>query len=339
MLCLLHGQITMASQGNHPGRESPAAPNASPKTDDTPGNTYETHPNVAAGERLSFERIDVGAGHAARLRPQLALSSRQPSAEDPLSKKRKASGDNFEQEGMKRRGGTNDEYSSVKAFMTNMVTVEGQLAANPGMTQEEAKFEAKKEYHRQHAAICRTRNRSLVSDLQQRVDDLSTRIERLEQENQALLRENAVLRAVNQSLTSLRPRSEYTLSAGDRSSLRAPAFHPFDTSVLRQQLHPLLSPAEAYLLSTHRTAPSSTFANTAPLVLPPLLPSGSLGGLLSSSNGRNVGQGNAFAGSQVGSQRHGAGVTYEDLLRLLLPRNSSNSSNTWAPSDQKGNGI
>jgi chaperonin cofactor prefoldin len=296
---------------------------------------HDIHATGAAGERLSSDRVMSGAGYAGgRLRPQQALTIHQSSADDSLSKKRKAFGDSDKPEGMKKRSGTNDEYSSVKAFMTNMVTVEGQLAANPGMTQEEAKFEAKKEYHRQHAAICRTRNRSLVTDLQQRVDDLSTKIEHLEESNQALLRENAALRAENQGLRSLRPRTEFSMGSGDRASMGLPAIHPFDAAVLRQQAHPFLSPAESYMLSNPRTAPSSSFASTAPLLLPPLLPSSSLGGMLSSNSSRNVNQGNAFAGSELSSQRLDAGVSYEDLLRLLLSRNSSNAR---APGDQNGN--
>ena len=102
--------------------------------------------------------------------------SRKVKIEEP--KKRSSSED----------GKTRKSKKARKNSGSDLTSVEGQLAANPGMTLDEAKVAAKKEYHRLNAADSRRRQKEMV-------ENLKAEYARLKDYEKELKRKNEVLKA------------------------------------------------------------------------------------------------------------------------------------------------
>jgi hypothetical protein len=69
-------------------------------------------------------------------------------------------------------GESGGEPNASKEPTVDLATVAGQLAVNPGMSEEDAREAAKKEYHRKHAAKSRVRHKGLLRDLNEKVGEL-----------------------------------------------------------------------------------------------------------------------------------------------------------------------
>ena len=68
----------------------------------------------------------------------------------------------------------------------HLATVRGQLAADPTLTPEQAKSNAKREYNRLNASRARKRNKSLVVELQRQVNQLQQRCVTAERDKSGL---------------------------------------------------------------------------------------------------------------------------------------------------------
>lgn len=95
------------------------------------------------------------------------------------------------------RGAVKRHYQGTEDRLT---TVEGQLRKNPHMTEEEARIAAKREYNRRNAARARSRNKSLMEDLQRKVTDLTRSTEELQRTNDILTAQLELLTQQNESL-------------------------------------------------------------------------------------------------------------------------------------------
>ena len=85
----------------------------------------------------------------------------------------------------------------------DLATVEGQMAVNKGMSLAKAKDEAKREYNRRNAARARTRNKVMVTKLQNKVAELVERIEKQEKEKSVLEAQLALLSKPNLDIQNL----------------------------------------------------------------------------------------------------------------------------------------
>ena len=93
-----------------------------------------------------------------------------------------------------RRGGAtapNPAAATVPPVSTDsadwhLATVRGQLAADPTLTPEQAKSNAKREYNRLNASRARKRNKSLVVELQRQVNQLQQRCVTAERDKSGL---------------------------------------------------------------------------------------------------------------------------------------------------------
>lgn len=109
-----------------------------------------------------------------------------------------------------RSGGTgmrlprDNKRSLRKKKDHNLATVEGQLAANPGISEEEARAAAKREYHRQNAALARVRNKEMVSELKRTVSDLTRKSTELQRANDVLRSQLEILSKQNADLVKTR---------------------------------------------------------------------------------------------------------------------------------------
>jgi hypothetical protein len=81
-----------------------------------------------------------------------------------------------------------------------LTTVEGQLRRNPRMSEEEARLAAKREYNRRNAARARSRNKSLLQELQEKVAKLNRFTEELQRTNDILRAQLELLSKQNETL-------------------------------------------------------------------------------------------------------------------------------------------
>lgn len=77
-------------------------------------------------------------------------------------------------------------FEGMSKAQSFLCTAEGQMAKNPGMSYEEAKEAAKREYNRRNAARARVRNKDMVKGLQRRVSELTKLTSELQRTNEIL---------------------------------------------------------------------------------------------------------------------------------------------------------
>jgi len=128
--------------------------------------------------------------------------ARDQSGANDDSELSESSGDKQPEESSgKRKGGSKNGGRKKKKKASgalDMATVEGQLASDPGLSLEDAKLQAKREYNRQNAARARVRNKEMVEDLQKKVAFLTKRTEDLQRENEVLHAQVKVLQSQQQ---------------------------------------------------------------------------------------------------------------------------------------------
>jgi hypothetical protein len=95
--------------------------------------------------------------------------------------------------------------------------------ANPGMSEEEAKASAKREYHRQNAALARVRNKEMVSQLKRTVSELTRKSSDLRRANDVLRSQLEIFSKQNADLVKNR-------TARTTSALAAVPAQPVETS-------------------------------------------------------------------------------------------------------------
>lgn len=103
-----------------------------------------------------------------------------------------------------RPGGLSNSHSlslrSTQEKEDDLTTVEGQLRRNPHMSEEEARLAAKREYNRRNAARARSRNKSLMQELQEKVSKLNRLTEELQRTNDILRAQLELLSKQNETL-------------------------------------------------------------------------------------------------------------------------------------------
>lgn len=109
------------------------------------------------------------------------------------------------------------EFSEMHELDSGLATVEGQMEANPHLTEEQAKTAAKREYNRRNAARARIRNKTMVKDLQSKVSELTQFSEELQRKNELLQARLDVLIKQNEELVAC---------CDQRTTLPAPAHLP-----------------------------------------------------------------------------------------------------------------
>jgi hypothetical protein len=123
--------------------------------------------------------------------------------------------------------------SSRKKKDHNLATVEGQLAANPGISEEEARAAAKREYHRQNAALARVRNKDMVTQLKRTVSDLTRKSADLQRANDVLRSQLEILSKQNADLVKSRTaRTANALAAAPVAAPEASTVPRYPASVV-----------------------------------------------------------------------------------------------------------
>jgi hypothetical protein len=159
----------------------------------------------------------------------------------------------------------------------DLTTVKGQMAANPTMTQAQAKAAAKREYNRQNAARARQRNKDMVRSLQKQVADLTTITTQLQRNNEVLTAQVEVLQQQNRSLLSSQHQQQNANLPPLQPQQASPTI-PLNLAALlwNSQQHPQLAqllggqPTMQSPASTaQQPAPSPTTAKPAPSVQVP----------------------------------------------------------------------
>jgi hypothetical protein len=140
---------------------------------------------------------------------------------------------------------------STLGTMPDLGTTEGQLHARPGVTPDDAKTAAKREYNRRNAARARMRNKGVVSDLQKKIANLAQHEAELQRANEVLQVQVKVLERQYQDLLQSR-KMEY-----NRAIMKPP---PAQTS-----LEPLLTTALRQETNTPAAAPSPQLTSASTL--------------------------------------------------------------------------
>ena len=163
----------------------------------------------------------------------------------------------------------NDHDNQLSSSMTSLTTVQGQLNANPNFTKAQAKAEAKREYHRQHAALCRSRNKNLVNKLRMKVDDLYDLNRRLKERIESLETENAELKVKNYALQSQKGSQMETMPHEHDRPLSLPP-QPRESATSTQILDPRFATVPSLLsigqILSHQSAVPSRHPNTTTLL-------------------------------------------------------------------------
>lgn len=140
-----------------------------------------------------------------------------------------------------------DELSGIVTL--DLTTPEGQMAANPTMSEEAAKTAAKREYNRRNAARARLRNKEMVSDLQKKVSDLTSHTQELQRSNEVLRAQLDVLAAQNRNLVLSRD------SQQQQQQQQAPSAPPAPPTAMDQGLAGLLGLLQGQLAQQQQPAP------------------------------------------------------------------------------------
>jgi hypothetical protein len=120
-----------------------------------------------------------------------------------------------------------------------LTTVEGQLRKNPHMSEEEARIAAKREYNRRNAARARSRNKSLLQDLQDKVSKLNRFTEELQRTNDILRAQLELLSKQNETLMA----EAAAASSSTSTSSQAPSDVLMPQQALAPQPAPLPNPS------------------------------------------------------------------------------------------------
>jgi hypothetical protein len=116
----------------------------------------------------------------------------------------------------KRQPDSDDGLNSGKDPLDKVIdltTVAGQRTLNPGMSEEDAREAAKKEYHRKHAAKSRIRHKGLLRDLTEKVAELRKSNQELRETHDQLVSQLRLYESVEPGLVSQLPPLTSDLSA------------------------------------------------------------------------------------------------------------------------------